>query len=211
MNSISQAGFLGLFAGAFYGGVNHSKDAFTNFMHKNQATAFENHFEAKKQLRDKVTLGFANGAWKWGWRLCLFTTSYTAIVTTISSYRGKSSIIEYLAAGGVTGALYKFNMGLKGMTAGAVFGSILGGGAGLVSLIILKLSGTSMEDVRYWQYKFHTSRRSLEKEIYVDDEDRVKPPLMMDHEERVGIRNLTLDNLDTELKRLESNVNKKPA
>lgn len=72
-----QASFFGLFVGAIYGGVMHSRTAFLGFMERNQATAFENHWDAKKKLQDKVSLGFARGGWQWGWRLCLFTTSYT--------------------------------------------------------------------------------------------------------------------------------------
>lgn len=48
-----------------------------DFIESNQATAFENHLDAKKKLQDKVTLGFAKNAFRFGWRLALFTTSYT--------------------------------------------------------------------------------------------------------------------------------------
>lgn len=73
-------------------------------------------------------------------------------------YRNKSSIVEYLAAGGITGSLYKVNMGLRGMAVGGVLGGALGGIAGLLSLLVLRLSGTSMEEVRYWQYKWRLDR-----------------------------------------------------
>lgn len=76
LNSIYQAGFLGLFFGVCYGGVVHSRDAYTKFMDSNQATAFKSHLDAKKKLQDKVTTGFAKGAFRWGWRVSLFTTSY---------------------------------------------------------------------------------------------------------------------------------------
>lgn len=83
---------------------------------------------------------------------------YSGIVTLVSVYREKSSIYEYLAAGALSGAAYKFNMGLRGMTAGGIIGGVLGGLGGAVSLLILHLSGTSMEEVRYWQYKWRTNR-----------------------------------------------------
>jgi hypothetical protein len=45
----------------------------------------------------------------------------------------------------------------------SVLGGVLGGIAGLVSLSILKLSGMSMEEVRYWQYQWKEDRnRSVE-------------------------------------------------
>lgn len=76
----------------------------------------------------------------------------------MSVYREKSSIYEYLAAGTLSGAMYKFNMGLRGMTAGGIIGGVLGGIGGAASLLILNLSGTSMEEVRYWQYKWRANR-----------------------------------------------------
>jgi len=48
----------------------------------------------------------------------------------------------------------------------SVLGGVLGGIAGIVSLSILKLSGMSMEEVRYWQYQWKEDRnRSVEFSI----------------------------------------------
>lgn len=67
-------------------------------------------------------------------------------------------MIEYITAGVVTGGTYKFNMGLRGMAAGAIVGGGLGTIAGGLSLLILKSTGMTMEEVRYWQYKWRSSR-----------------------------------------------------
>jgi len=45
------------------------------------------------------------------------------LTTSISVYRGYSSILEYVAAGCITGAIYKFNMGLAGMAVGGGLGT----------------------------------------------------------------------------------------
>lgn len=79
-------------------------------------------------------------------------------MTTISVYRGKSSVIEYFSAGALAGSLYKFNTGLRGMAVGGILGCGLGGLAGIFSLVVLKASGTSMEEVRYWQYNWKQER-----------------------------------------------------
>lgn len=50
--------------------------------------------------------------------------------------------------------MYKVNLGLRGIAVGGLLGCILGGVAGGLSLAILKASGTTMEEVRYWQYKW---------------------------------------------------------
>ncbi|XP_042864880.1 RPII140-upstream gene protein-like [Penaeus japonicus] len=154
LSMVTQGALMGAFTGTIIGGTIHSRDNYLKFIEKNQATAFQNQFEAKKQLQDKVTMGFARGAWMWGWRLGLFCGSFTFCTTAISVYRGKSSVIEYAAAGGITGALYKFKQGPRATIAGCIIGSALGSLAGSVSLGIMYLTGTSMEEVRYWQHKW---------------------------------------------------------
>lgn len=49
---------MGTFTGTIIGGTIHSRDNYMRFIEKNQATAFQNHFEAKKQLQDKVPCVF---------------------------------------------------------------------------------------------------------------------------------------------------------
>lgn len=94
LNSIYQASFFGTFVGestsAFsvgitynllpgvvYGGFLGSRKSYFEFMDRNQASSFESHLDAKRKLQDKVTIGFAKNAFRFGWRLGLFTTSYT--------------------------------------------------------------------------------------------------------------------------------------
>lgn len=93
------------------------------------------------------------------------------MVTTIAVYRGKSSIFEYIAAGAVAGSMYKINTGLRGMTVGGLLGCGLGGVAGIISLVVLKASGMSMEEVRYWQYNW---KRDRDQTIIAAEKVRVK-------------------------------------
>uniref|UniRef100_A0A1Q3FI42 Complex I assembly factor TIMMDC1, mitochondrial n=1 Tax=Culex tarsalis TaxID=7177 RepID=A0A1Q3FI42_CULTA len=195
INSIYQAGFLGFLVGACYGGFINSRVAYMNFMERNQATAFKSSFEAKRKLQDQVTLTFARGAFKWGWRLALFTTSYIGIQTVISVYRGKSSVYEYLVAGGVTGAMYKFNMGLRGMTSGGLVGLTFGGIAGLLSLAILRATGTTMEEVRFWQYKWQDSRDQAIRDSIAKQSAGDPDPLLEGHHEKFGTANLDLNKV----------------
>ncbi|KAH8257837.1 hypothetical protein KR038_001748 [Drosophila bunnanda] len=185
LNSIYQAGFLGFLIGAIYGGVTQSRTGYMNFMENNQATAFKSHFDAKKKLQDQFTVNFAKGGFKWGWRVGLFTTSYFGIITCISVYRGKSSIYEYLAAGSLTGSLYKMNLGLRGMAAGGIIGGFLGGVAGVTSLLLMKASGTSMEEVRYWQYKWRLERDDNIQQAFKKMTEGEEPELFKVHDEKM--------------------------
>lgn len=194
LNSIYQAGFVGFLFGAIYGGVIQSRTAYLNFMENNQATAFKSHLDAKRKLQDEVTMSFARGGFKWGWRVSLFTTSYFGIITCVSVYRGKSSIFEYIGAGFITGSLYKLNLGLRGMAAGGIIGGVLGSIAGAASLALLYASGTSMEDIRYWQYKRRLERENLVHEAMKKQEDLAykTPNIFKEHDAKVCDK-ITLD------------------
>lgn len=79
----------------------------------------------------------------------------------ISVYRGKSSVIEHTIAGATTGALYKTNMGLRGMAAGAIVGGVLGTVAGTVTYGILKMTGTTMDELRLYQHHWSSDRKEM--------------------------------------------------
>lgn len=118
----------------------------------------------------------------------------SGIITCISVYRCKSSIYEYLAAGSITGALYKVSLGLRGMAAGGIIGGALGGVAGATSLLLMKASGTSMEEVRYWQYKWRVQRDDTIGEAFRNDAKKNAPDLFTAHDNRVGEK-ISLDSV----------------
>lgn len=106
---------------------------------------------------------------------------------------------EYVAAGSSTGALFRMNLGLRGMIAGAIVGGGLGIFAGGASMGVMKLSGTSMEEVRYWQYQWHKKRIDLEQAGYAKQAQSENPnPLLDAHHELVGEGKLTLDSIKDE-------------
>ncbi|XP_037784850.1 RPII140-upstream gene protein-like isoform X1 [Penaeus monodon] len=193
LSMVVQGALMGTFTGTIIGGTIHSRDNYMRFIEKNQATAFQNHFEAKKQLQDKVTLGFARGAWMWGWRLGLFCGSFTLCTTVISVYRGKSSVLEYAAAGGITGALYKFKQGPRATIAGGIIGSALGSIAGCVSVGLMYLTGTSMEDVRYWQHKWKEEYQEKKLEALRKARSEDLDSLSRGHDQKAG--SMSLENI----------------
>lgn len=101
---------MGLFTGVCYGGFIGSKKSYIEFMERNQATAFETPFAAKSKLQESIVLSFMKTGWKWGWRMGAFTFMYMGVSTTMSVYRNKYSIFDYITAGVVTGALYKWKV-----------------------------------------------------------------------------------------------------
>lgn len=53
-----QSGLMGVLTGSVIGGTLHSKESYISFIERNQGTAFQNVFEAKKELQTKVRCSF---------------------------------------------------------------------------------------------------------------------------------------------------------
>lgn len=139
---------------------------------------------------------------KFNFRFNIATTliTFSGITTVIAVYRGKSSLYEYIIGGAATGAMYKFNMGLRGMAAGALIGGGLGTVAGGVSLLILKSTGMTMEEVRYWQYKWRANRDETISQGYKTQMRGTEhhDELIIHHDSKpeVGERNLDIKILE---------------
>lgn len=76
----------------------------------------------------------------------------------ISRFRGEDGILEFALGGMITGSLYKFALGPKGMISGAFFGLLIGSFGGSCIYVLTKLTGLKMDDVydlakSYFTYK----------------------------------------------------------
>lgn len=91
--------------------------------------------------------------------------------------------------------MYKFNMGLRGMTSGGLVGLSFGGIAGLLSLAILRATGTTMEEVRFWQYKWQDNRDQAIRDSIAKQSAGEADPLLEGHHEKFGTANLDLDKV----------------
>ncbi|KAF7282222.1 hypothetical protein GWI33_003022 [Rhynchophorus ferrugineus] len=202
-NSILQCAALSMFIGGIYGGTINSKNAYMDFMRNNEATKFKHQFEAKRLLQDRVTIAFGKGAFKFGWRVTLFATTFVGITTLVQTYRGTNGIIEYVGAGGLAGFIYKFNMGPKAWIAASTVGSALGLVCGGITWGFLKLTGISIEETRYWQYQWRRTRKDVElagKRRRWEDDDFA---LIKLHDQSIGKKGHTLANLDSDEKSMD--------
>ncbi|XP_023288637.1 RPII140-upstream gene protein [Orussus abietinus] len=180
----SCATLLGGCIGAFV----YSRTAFINFIENNQATQFQSHIDAKRKLQDTVSLGLFRGGIRWGSRIGLFCCSYLTISTLISVYRGKSSVIEYTAAGSVTGGLFRFHLGLRAIFVGTALGAIFGTIAGCGTLLTLWMTGTTVEEIRFWHYGWRENRNKLIREGLKEARMNQLPELLQKHNELVDQR-----------------------
>lgn len=122
--------------------------------------------DAKKKLQHKVTMGFAKGAFRWGWRLSAFTLIYIGISVTMSAYRGKNGIIEHMLGAGTAGFLYNWNRGPRSWLIGTGLGLLLGTVGGTSTWLFLKLTGLSLHDVQYYNYKWANLRKEAVDENF---------------------------------------------
>lgn len=98
---------------------------------------------------------------------------FRALSTIFARIRGEFGILEYSYAGLITGAIYKFGLGPKGMISGGFFGGFLGTVGGVLFYILTKLTGATMEDTYeilkiYYKTKdlnFHAAQRVSELSI----------------------------------------------
>lgn len=76
---ISMFTFTGAFIGACYGGLFQSRLANLNFRESNEATLYYSQRAAQRDLLDRTTIGFAQGAVKWGTRYAVFCFSFVYV------------------------------------------------------------------------------------------------------------------------------------
>jgi len=156
-------GTAGLLFGGSIGALLHSRMAVMKFVERNQATAFESPLMAKRALQDRLTIGLFRGFAIFGWRTAIFTSAFALISTTLMVYTNQISALHYTAAGCVAGGLYKVNMGLRGMVAGATAGSLLGLAGGSVISLACVLSDTTLPKLRYQQYLWKYQQQERDK------------------------------------------------
>lgn len=83
---------------------------------------------------------------------------YSTVTTCTSAYRGKIAVENYILGGSITGLLFKINLGLRAALVGTGLGCILGALCGGTSILILTLSGVSVDEVLSAQQQWIDSR-----------------------------------------------------
>ncbi|CAG9767213.1 unnamed protein product [Ceutorhynchus assimilis] len=194
-NSITQSACMSMFVGGLFGGTAAGKTAYEKFMKNNEATTFKSHLDAKRELQDAVTRAFSKGALKWATKLTVFSVSFIGLTTLIQVYRGKYGVMEYVGAGAATGFLVKFNGGPRTWVVSSAVGSTLGLICGGTTLGILKLSGLSMEEARYWQQKWKNHRSEHFRKGIADYLEKEDFAVIKIHNDEVGEAGRSLDNL----------------
>ncbi|CAG9560283.1 unnamed protein product [Danaus chrysippus] len=104
------------------------------------------------------------------------------LVTSISVYRNRSSLSDYIVGGSLTGAIYKANLGPTAMLVGAGVGGVLSALGGILILGLLKITGLSMDDIRKSLYKIKETRQQLMDEAIEKSAKEKNDQLTMHHD-----------------------------
>ncbi|XP_002738575.1 complex I assembly factor TIMMDC1, mitochondrial-like [Saccoglossus kowalevskii] len=136
---------LGAFAlGFVYGGLPASSLLRRRYIEKSQGEVYSHRVDAARQSQHAGVRGLIRYGWRWGWRVAALAGMFQGGSLIIALYRNKVDVLNYIAAAGISGSLYKTALGPRGMVAGGILGAVLGVPVGFSLVSLQKLAG---EDV----------------------------------------------------------------
>jgi len=140
------------------------REARARFLEKNKATVYATKFRAFRAYNDAIFFGSMRFGIKWGLKSLLFAGLFMLTAQTVSVYRNRTSVTDYMLGGGLTCALLRMNMGLRGLFAGGVIGCGMGliSGVGMYSL--LHFSNETQQQ-RHFLYVHEALREKREAEM----------------------------------------------
>jgi len=153
---------LSLFCGMCYGAYHETAKVQRIFLEQNKYTMFQHPREAQKAMQDRIVLGMMQGGWRAGWRMGVLGFTFTAVSQSLVAVRGYINPLDYGVAGGVMGAIYKINMGPRGMIGAGVGGGLLGLQAGVISWVLQKMTGETV--VERWEREYRQRGEKIEEE-----------------------------------------------
>ncbi|XP_071784108.1 complex I assembly factor TIMMDC1, mitochondrial-like isoform X2 [Asterias amurensis] len=177
---------LGMAGGYVYGGVPASRHARERYIEKSNAAIYSSRLEATGASYNAGTRGLIRYGYRWGWRTAVLATGFHGISTCLGLYRDKQDLTNYVSAAAITGSLFRFNLGLRGLVGGAFVGVLVGLPAGLALLGVQKMQGET----------FLEKNKRLRREAV---EDRQKELLL-----RMQVTPLLLNEMGDSLNRAKS-------
>lgn len=164
LQSVMNVTVAGTSVGFLLGGVRKTSSMVDTFKRENQATLFVTKYDAQKQLHIRSGTTFVRGGLPLAGKLGLFCFLFSSISTSLHLYRRKYDMLNHICGGALTGFLFKMNMGLKGAVAGTVLGTILGTVSGAITMGLLFITGSDMNNVYQVNSAMAYARRDKIKE-----------------------------------------------
>ncbi|XP_054829852.1 complex I assembly factor TIMMDC1, mitochondrial isoform X1 [Eublepharis macularius] len=146
--SICKATFTAGVVGFVYGGIPGFVYAKERYIEQSGAEMYHSRLDAAQSAHRAAVRGFIRYGWRWSWRIAAFVAIFNTVSTSLSAYRDKNSLSNFVAAGAFTGGLFRFHLGLGGFAAGSIFGALLGVPAGGLMMAMQNLSGETLHEGR---------------------------------------------------------------
>ncbi|KAH9395741.1 Complex I assembly factor timmdc1, mitochondrial [Tyrophagus putrescentiae] len=145
-NTVAMSSVMGFLVG----GYSFSTTKLQNYARQYNANVFHGQYRANRHLADTMHVEFFRGGIKMGVRMAIFTGLFMAPLVTSITYRNDVHYLDCALTGAFTGAMYRAKMGPRASLVTAVVGSLFGFTfAGLMRLA-LKISGTSIHEMRHY-------------------------------------------------------------
>uniref|UniRef100_A0A4W4GMF4 Complex I assembly factor TIMMDC1, mitochondrial n=2 Tax=Electrophorus electricus TaxID=8005 RepID=A0A4W4GMF4_ELEEL len=148
LRNVGRSAMMAASVGLLYGGLPAARHARERFIHLSQAELYRSRVEAVRSAHNAAIRGFIRYGWRWSWRVAAFVTLFNTVSTGLSVYRDKNALTHFALAGAVTGGVFRMNLGVRGLVAGAAIGVVLGIPAGVLIVGLQKLSGETMRERR---------------------------------------------------------------
>ncbi|NXM03128.1 TIDC1 factor, partial [Tyrannus savana] len=146
--NLFKAAFTAGVVGWLYGGLPAFAGARKAFIERSHGELFQNRADAVQSAHRAGLRSFIRYGWRWSWRVAAFATIFNVVSTGLSVYRDKTTISNFAAAGGFTGALFRMHLGLQGLAGGIVFGTAFGIPAGGLLIALHSLAGETLQEKR---------------------------------------------------------------
>ncbi|XP_026220173.1 complex I assembly factor TIMMDC1, mitochondrial [Anabas testudineus] len=148
LTNVIKSGVVAALAGLIYGGLPGARQARQRYIQISHAEIYSSRVDAVRSAHNAAIRGFVRYGWRWSWRVATFVTLFNSVSTGLSVYRDKYALSHYAAAGAVTGGLFRLNLGLGGLVAGAIIGAVLGIPTGALIISMQSLAGETVREKR---------------------------------------------------------------
>ena len=191
---VKEGTLLSFLAGAAWGAWQESAKIHRIFLEQNKYTMFQHPREAQRALQDRIVLAMIQGGWRAGWRMGVLTFTMTSVCQSLTVLRNYINPLDYGLGGAAMGAVYRFNMGPRGMLGAGIGGGVLGLGAGIVVWTAQTISGESVAE--RWHREFQTMEETKRvKEVALANKEKRKELI---EEEEIKRREIILPEEDTQ-------------
>lgn len=145
---ISMTGHATFVAGFIIGAMARNEENRLTSIRRNSEVQFDHPYLARRKMTDQQYLQNVKNGFKFGWRTSLFSVLLCTGSLSVLSYRNYVNPLDFVAAFGAVGGMWKWQKGPKGMVAGASICGSFGLLFGCLVWSIVKVSGVSVAEFR---------------------------------------------------------------